>query len=63
MLFYTINMLRLLFAVVNKMPFLGRYYKLQHNSAVSTFVEVIALQAQKIYYAFKVSLGEIINNH
>lgn len=53
-------MLKHLFKVVEKMPFLGRYYKPKNNSVVSTAVEVIALQAQKLYGSFKHSLTEIL---
>jgi len=60
MLFYTINMLKLLFKAVEKMPLLGRYYLQKHKAVISTAVEVIALQAQKLYGAFKASLTEIL---
>ena len=55
-LFYAINMLRQLFVVVEKMPLLGRYYKPKNNNTVSSAVEVIALQAQKLYGSFKYAL-------
>lgn len=60
MLFYSINMLKILFKVVEKMPYLGRYYKAKNNSVISSAVEIIALQAQKLYGAFKHSLSEIL---
>ena len=59
-LFYAINMLRLLFKVVEKMPLLGRYYKPKNNGTVSSAVEIIALQAQKLYGSFKFALTEIL---
>ena len=37
-LFYAINMLRLLFKAVEKMPLLGRYYKPKNNGTVSSSV-------------------------
>jgi len=47
-------MLKLLFKVVEKMPFLGRYYKQrQSDPSVSMAMEVIAIQAQKLYRAFQ----------
>ena len=42
------------------MPFLGRYYKPSQNEVVSSAVEVIALQAQKLYGFFKATLSEIL---
>jgi hypothetical protein len=60
MLFYSINMLKLLFKVVEKMPFLGRYYKPKNTSVICSAVEIIAAQAQRLYAAFKHSLSEIL---
>lgn len=60
MLFYCINMLKLLFKVVEKMPFLGRYYKIKHNAAICSAVEIIAVQAQRLYGGFKHALSEIL---
>lgn len=37
-LFYSINMLKLLFKIVEKMPFLGRYYKPSQNEVISSAV-------------------------
>lgn len=59
-LFYSINMLKLLFKVVEKMPFLGRYYQQKNKEVINTAVEVIALQAQKLYGSFKFALAEIL---
>jgi hypothetical protein len=42
------------------MPFLGRYYKPSQNEVVSSAVEIIALQAQKLYGFFKATLSEIL---
>lgn len=56
-LFYSINMLKLLFKIVEKMPFLGRYYKPSQNEVISSAVEIIALQAQKLYGFFKATLS------
>ena len=42
------------------MPFLGRYYKSSCNAVVSSAVEIIALQAQKLYSFFKACLSEIL---
>ena len=53
-------MLKQLFVIVHKMPLLGRYYKPKYSNAVSTFVEVIAIAAQRLYSCFKYCLGEII---
>jgi hypothetical protein len=53
-------MLKLLFKAVEKMPFLGRYYQLKNREVVNTAVEVIALQAQKLYGSFKFALAEIL---
>lgn len=60
LLFYCINMLKLLFKVVEKMPFLGRYYKCKHNATISSAVEIIAVQAQRLYGGFKYALSEIL---
>ncbi len=60
MLFYTINMLKHLFSVVQKMPFLGRYYKAHNNNTISCFIEIIAAQSQRFYSSFKCHLIEII---
>lgn len=59
-LFYSINMLKQLFKIVEKMPFLGRYYKPTVNAVVSSAVEIIALQAQKLYSYFKACLTEVL---
>lgn len=45
------------------MPLMGRYYKPTFNAAVSTAVEILALQAQKLYAVFKHCLGEILLYH
>jgi len=50
-------MLKLLFKIVEKMPFLGRYYKPSQNEVISSAVEIIALQAQKLYGFFKATLS------
>jgi len=42
------------------MPFLGRYYQQKNKEAINTAVEVIALQAQKLYGSFKFALAEIL---
>ncbi len=42
------------------MPFLGRYYKSSCNAVVCSAVELIALQAQKLYSFFKACLSEIL---
>lgn len=60
MLFYCTNMLRLLFRAVEKMPFLGRYYKQQYSATICSAVETIAAQAQRLYGAFKHALTEIL---
>lgn len=62
MLFYSINMLRLLFKVVEKMPLIGRYYKNKNNAVISSAIEIIAVQAQRLYESFKNSLSEILIN-
>lgn len=62
MLFYSINMLRLLFKVVEKMPLIGRYYKNKNDQAISSVIEIIAVQAQRLYDSFKNSLSEILIN-
>lgn len=59
-LFYSINMLKLLFKIVEKMPFLGRYYKPTQSPIVSSAVEILAMTAQKIYGFFKACLNEIL---
>ena len=53
-------MLKLLFKVVEKMPFLGRYYKSKHNAAICSAVEIVAVQAQRLYGGFKYALSEIL---
>lgn len=42
------------------MPFLGRYYKTAHNEVISSAIEILALQAQKLYSFFKNALTEIL---
>ena len=42
------------------MPFLGRYYKPTQNCVISTAIETIALQAQKLYGYFKTCLAQIL---
>ena len=37
-LFYAVNMLKMLFKIVEKMPFLGRYYKPSSSPVVSSAV-------------------------
>jgi hypothetical protein len=37
-LFYSINMLKLLFKAVEKMPFLGRYYQQKNKEVINTAV-------------------------
>lgn len=59
-LFYCTNMLKLLFKAVEKMPFLGRYYKQQYSATVCSAIETIAAQAQRLYGAFKHALTEIL---
>ena len=59
-MFYCINMLKMLFKIVEKMPFLGRYYKPNHSAVISSAVEILALQAQKLYGYFKGCLNEIL---
>ena len=59
-LFYSVNMIKLLFKTVEKMPFFGRYYKLKYNETISSAIEVIAAQAQKLYGSFKQALNEIL---
>ncbi len=60
LLFYTTNMLHLLFRIVEKMPLLGRYYKQQHSAVICSAVETIAGQAQRLYAGFKHALTEIL---
>lgn len=42
------------------MPLLGRYYKSKNNNVITSAVEIIALQAQKLYNTFKSYLLEIL---
>ncbi len=35
------------------MPLIGRYYKPKKNEVISSAIEIIALQAQKLYNSFK----------
>lgn len=60
MLFYTTNMLHLLFRIVEKMPLLGRYYKQQYTAVICSAVETIAAQGQRLYGGFKHALTEIL---
>jgi hypothetical protein len=62
MLFYSVNMIKLLFKTVEKMPFFGRYYKSKYNEVISSAIEVIAAQAQKLYGSFKYALTEILHH-
>ena len=55
-------MLKLLFKVVEKMPLIGRYYKNKNNQVISSAIEIIAVQAQRLYDSFKYSLSEILIN-
>jgi hypothetical protein len=52
-LFYIHQLFVQLFKIVQKMPLIGRYYKDQNQVLTTTFIEVIAVQAQKMYAAFK----------
>jgi hypothetical protein len=61
-LFYSVNMLRLLFKVVEKMPLVGRYYKPKANEVITSAIEIIALQAQRLYNSFKTCLSEVLLN-
>lgn len=42
-----------MFKIVAKMPLLGRYFKDYNELVTCSFVEGIAVQAQKIYTVFK----------
>ena len=44
------------------MPLIGRYYKTKNNSVISSAIEIIALQAQKLYGCFKLYLCEMLNH-
>jgi len=39
------------------MPLIGRYYKSKNNEVVSSAIEIIALQAQRLYNSFKCSIS------
>lgn len=56
MMFYLINLMIDMFRIVAKMPLLGRYFKDANEIVTSSFVETIAVQAQKFYTVFKNSL-------
>jgi len=45
------------------MPLLGRYFKESNENVTCSFVEGIAVQAQKIYQSFKNYLLEMLCNH
>jgi hypothetical protein len=45
------------------MPLIGRYYKSKNNEVVTSAIDIIAVQAQRLYNSFKHSLGEILINH
>jgi hypothetical protein len=45
-----------MFKIVNKMPLLGRYFKDTNEIITSSFIETIAVQAQKLYTFFKNAL-------
>lgn len=45
-----------MFKIVSKMPLLGRYFKDKNSKVVCSFVEGIAVQAQKAYFSFKSTL-------
>jgi hypothetical protein len=52
-----------MFKIVAKMPLLGRYFKEANENITCSFVETIAVQAQKLYTFFKSSLQEMLSNH
>ena len=62
-LFYIHQLFLQLFKIVQKMPLIGRYYKDKNQVLTSTFIEVIAVQAQKIYSSFKYCIQELVSNH
>lgn len=51
-----------MFRIVAKMPLLGRYFKESNEIVTCSFVEAIAVQAQKLYTVFKNSLQTILSN-
>jgi hypothetical protein len=42
------------------MPLIGRYYKSKNSAVISSAIETIALQAQKLYNCFKLYIGEVL---
>ena len=61
-MFYLNHLFVDLFKIVNKMPLLGRYYKEANEIVTTTFIETIAVQAQKLYVPFKSMLQELLIN-
>ena len=61
-MFYLHQLFIELFKVVKKMPLIGRYYKDKNAAVTCGFIEVIAVQAQKFYNYFKLSLQEVLSN-
>ena len=45
------------------MPLLGRYFKENNEIVTCSFIETIAVQAQKLYMPYKSMLQELLNNH
>ena len=62
-IFYLNQLLSELFRIVRKMPLLGRYFKENNETVTCSFIETIAVQAQKLYMPFKAMLQELITNH
>lgn len=61
-LFYNMGLMRMLFRIVAKMSLLGRYYKDKNEVNLTSFINTIAVHAQKIYVSFRVILVHMIEN-
>ena len=58
---YAINIFKSLFAVVSKLPALGRYFRDKNPKTIDYFVELMAYHAQLIYQGFRACISEIIS--
>lgn len=61
-IFYINHLFLDLFKIVNKMPLLGRYFKEKNEIVTCSFIETIAVQAQKLYIPYKAMLQELLSN-
>lgn len=62
MLFYNIGLLKMIFRIVAKMPLLGRYYKPKNEQVICSFINTIAIHAQKVYISFSQILIHMVEN-